>query len=97
MYHVATLSRNRCLLPHCLLLNPPLHAVGTHQLSSLPLIYQLCPMHADVFEDTPHPSDQVVRTCCKEISVLHNQLLFSWNYWNLESTFSSYFHVQQTP
>jgi len=49
----------RCLLPHRLLLKPPLHAMGTHQLSSLQPIYQLCPKHADVFEDTPQPSNEV--------------------------------------
>ena len=57
---------------------PPLHALGMHQHSSLQLIYHLCPLHAAAFEHTPQPSDQVVCTCCKEISVLHSQLLFSW-------------------
>jgi len=71
-----------CLHPQCLLLKPPLHALGMHQYSSLQLIYRLCPLHAAAFEDSPQPSDQVVCSRCKEISVLRGQLLFSWIYWN---------------
>ena len=44
MYHVATPSHTSCLPPHYMLLKPPLHAIGTHQVSFLQPFYQLCPM-----------------------------------------------------
>jgi hypothetical protein len=53
-----------------------LHVLGTHQRSSLQLIYHLCPLHAPAFEDTPQPNDQAVRTCCKEICFALSALLF---------------------
>ena len=71
-----------CPYPQCLLLKPPLRALGTHRQSSLQPIHHLCPLHAASFEDTPQPSDQVFCTCCKEISVLCGQLIFLWIYWN---------------
>ena len=66
-----------CPHPHCLLLKSPLHALGTHQHSSLQPIYHFCPIHATAIGDNTQPSDQVVCTCCKEISVLRDQLLCS--------------------
>ena len=39
-----------CPHPQCLLLKPPLHALGMHQHSSLQPIYPLCPLYAAPFE-----------------------------------------------
>ena len=68
MCRVAPLSHTSCQLPQCLLLKPPLHSMGTHQLSSLQSICQLYPMHADIFKDNAQASDQIVCTCCTKIS-----------------------------